>query len=174
MIQGTAEQDLHHRLLAIYREHRRGLYALAMSVTRRPESAEDAIHEAFSRLCRVGLKTDRDDRSYVFAAVRNAAVDQIRRGDRARPAAEGLFDRLHQDTTETRPEQAMMERERDHQLQSALDELPDDARQCVVMKIYGGLTFDEISQALGEPLSTVASRYRRALEKLRTSMEALV
>jgi DNA-directed RNA polymerase specialized sigma24 family protein len=34
------------------------------------------------------------------------------------------------------------------------------------MKVYGGLTFEQIGSVLGAPLSTVASRYRRGLAKL--------
>jgi RNA polymerase sigma-70 factor (ECF subfamily) len=44
--------------------------------------------------------------------------------------------------------------------------LPDGQRQAVLMKIYGGMTFAEIAEVTGEPLQTIASRYRRALVRL--------
>ena len=67
---GTIEQ--------IYRLHRKGLYTLALAITRHPESAEDAVHEAIVRLCRSDRSPTGDPVAYVFAAVRNAAVDQKR------------------------------------------------------------------------------------------------
>jgi len=42
------------------------------------------------------------------------------------------------------------------------------------MKIYGGLTFEQIAEVLEAPLSTVASRYRRALARLRQNLGRLV
>jgi DNA-directed RNA polymerase specialized sigma24 family protein len=39
------------------------------------------------------------------------------------------------------------------------------------MRLYAGLTFEQMAEALAEPLSTVSSRYRRAVEHLREKME---
>ena len=57
-------------------------------------------------------------------------------------------------------------REREAVIEAALDQLPGDQREVVVMKIWGGLTFAQIGTALGVPLSTAASRYRYALARL--------
>ena len=64
--------------------------------------------------------------------------------------------------------------ERDHLLQKAVGDLPDGQREVIVMKLYGGLTFEQIAAALDEPLSTVSSRYQRTLEQLRKNVESLV
>jgi DNA-directed RNA polymerase specialized sigma24 family protein len=40
------------------------------------------------------------------------------------------------------------------------------------MHIFAGLTFAQIAQTLGEPLQTVASRYRRALQALKEALES--
>jgi RNA polymerase sigma-70 factor (ECF subfamily) len=56
-------------------------------------------------------------------------------------------------------------------VREAVESLPDEQREAVVMRIYGNLTFDEMAKALGEPLQTVASRYRRAIEKLSEKMK---
>lgn len=63
----------------IYRSNRQGLYTLALSVTRNPQSAEDAVHEAFTRLLKVEKPKNVDWRAYAYQAVRNAAIDQVRR-----------------------------------------------------------------------------------------------
>ena len=71
-------------LEAIYREDRQALYTWALSITRCPDGAEDAVQEAFCRLFRLAA-APRSLRAYVFRAVRNAALDQA---SRARPAGE--------------------------------------------------------------------------------------
>jgi RNA polymerase sigma-70 factor (ECF subfamily) len=55
-------------------------------------------------------------------------------------------------------------------LEKALAELPEEQREVVVMRMWGGLTLEEIGAAVGVPLNTVASRYRYALEKLRSNL----
>lgn len=55
-------------------------------------------------------------------------------------------------------------REEELALQSALGELPEDQRATVIMRIWGGMTLEEVGDATEVPLSTAASRYRYALE----------
>ena len=59
------------------------------------------------------------------------------------------------------------ESERQAAIAAALSELPEEQREVIVMKIWGGLTFPQIASALNQSVNTVASRYRYALEKLR-------
>ena len=55
-------------------------------------------------------------------------------------------------------------------IEAALNQLPGDQREVVVMKIWGGLTFAQIGEALGVPLNTAASRYRYALVRLEADL----
>jgi len=162
-------------LEGIYGQHRQGLFTLALSITRRPEPAEDAVHEAFVRLCRTGRTPTGDLTAYVYAAVRNAAIDQVRRRKRqGNTESVSIFAVAPPDDGGPGPDGFAEESERAAMLRDALDELPDLQRQAIVMKLYGGLTFEQIAQACGEPLSTVSSRYRRGLDRLKESIEALV
>ena len=58
-------------------------------------------------------------------------------------------------------------KERAAALQKAIEELPGNFRDVLVLKIWGELTFAEIADALAIPANTAASRYRYALEALR-------
>ncbi len=147
----------------VYSDHRQGLYTLALAITRRPERAEDAVQDAFARLWTAGVRLTGDPVPYVFAAVRNAAVDQMRRqnGAARRLESVSIYNGLPTD-----PAARAVSAEQHRLVREALDELPDAEREAVVMKIYAGLTFDQIARALGQPLQTVASRYRRALERM--------
>ena len=68
------------------------------------------------------------------------------------------------------PGHGLAEREGDRQVQQAIESLAQDKRQLVVMKVYGRLTFAQIVAVLGEPLSTISSRYQRALDEIRSLM----
>lgn len=147
----------------IYWDHRQGLYTLALAITRCPARAEDAVQEAFARLWSTQARPGGDPTAYAFAAVRNAAIDQVRRKEPATcgPEAASIFASDAPD-----PAYDAIASERQRNVRDAVDALPEAEREVVVMKIYSGLTFEQIAQALAEPLPTVASRYRRALEKL--------
>jgi RNA polymerase sigma-70 factor, ECF subfamily len=52
-------------------------------------------------------------------------------------------------------------------LQKALGDLPEEQREVVMMRIWSGMTLEEIGTATGVTPNTAASRYRYALDKLR-------
>ncbi len=58
-----------------------------------------------------------------------------------------------------------------HRLRQAIRLLPDEQREVVALKIDGELTFAQIAQIMGVSINTAASRYRYALQKLRTLLE---
>jgi RNA polymerase sigma-70 factor, ECF subfamily len=150
----------------IYRRHRQGLFTLALSITRCPELAEDAVHDACARLLRFRSKPKTDAVAYVFATVRNAAVDLAKR---RRPSVEypaSLFDERQPD-----PGMAAGNAEQQRLARDAVGNLPLEQRQTVVLRLYANLTFEQIAETFGEPLQTVASRYRRALERIKQAVE---
>lgn len=157
-------------LESIYREHRQGLFSVALSITRSADRAEDAVHDAFARLCLRDKQPAGDPVAYAFAAVRNAAIDITRkRGE----SSTDLMDQTTVIAAETT--QASLIASESHEfIRAAIEALPLDQREVLVMKLYGGLTFDQIGQSMGAPLSTVASRYRRALDKLKEQLASLV
>lgn len=158
-------------LARLYDEHRQGLFSLALSVVRDRAAAEDAVHDAFARMLgREGSEDSPGDPvAYAFRAVRNAAIDRQRRasamGRALHDAPASLFD--------APPRDPLIDEEVSQLVQDAIDNLPDAARQTLVMRVYGGLTFDQIARALDEPLGTVTTRYRRTLDKLRESLGVL-
>jgi RNA polymerase sigma-70 factor (ECF subfamily) len=149
----------------IYRQHRKGLFAMALSITRRVDSAEDAVHEAIVRLWKNGKSPTGDPVAYVFAAVRNAAVDQKRK-----TGSVSIFDLP--EPAQASP--AVLEKdERDRLIADTIEALPADQREAVILHLYGGLTFAQVAEVLDIPLQTIASRYRRALVSLREKLTRL-
>jgi len=151
----------------IYREHRRPLFLTAWNVLRCPSLAEDAVHSAFVRLARLAAPP-RDLKLYAFRAVRNAAIDLARGRDRR---AERLLDGVDLLDGEPLTVGPAMQDESLAAAETALARLDDRSREVVELHLHGELTFQEIAALCGEPLPTVASRYRRALDKIRESLE---
>jgi RNA polymerase sigma-70 factor (ECF subfamily) len=149
-------------LETLYEEHVRGLLVFARSILGDRARAEDAVHHAFALLARDGTAHVEDTRAYLYGAVRHAALNVARGENRHARAslaasasrAEAIFD------------EPAGELERRESLGRAIAALPEAEREAVVMKVWGGLTFEEIGRATETPAPTAASRYRAALRRL--------
>jgi RNA polymerase sigma-70 factor (ECF subfamily) len=149
----------------IYRECRQQLFTCALAITHCPDRAEDAIQEAFCRLFRLEGRP-RHLKAYVFRAVRNAAIDQLRRNP---PLGEEIDEFVFDPSAG--PRDAASDAEFSRQVAEALQTLADDERETIVQHLYGQLTFREIAHVRETPLGTVTAWYRRGLEKLRARLE---
>jgi RNA polymerase sigma-70 factor (ECF subfamily) len=150
-------------LRTFYAGHRQQLFTYAVSITRQREAAEDAIHRAFQQLLSRG-SLPADLRPYVFRCVRNAALDDLRR-DRTRQ--ESIF---AVDGGAEAPTPFLAPPFSAGEVDAQLQRLSPDERETIVLKIYDALTFQEIAELRDVPLATVASWYRRGLEKLRAQL----
>jgi len=163
---------MREQLQDIYERHRQGLYALALSVTRKPELAEDAVHDAIVRLCRSKARPKGDPVGYVYAAVRNAAIDITRRR-KARPEAtnrDAAVFLFRPDDGPAAPDLAA-DAEQARRAMAAIEALPDPQREVVVLRLVAGLKFEQIASTLGLPLGTVTTRYRRTIFALREQLD---
>ena len=145
----------------LYERHGPALLAYARSFAADRSQAEDAVQQVFLKLLRGETETPDAPLAYLYRAVRNTALNSRRtiKRDASLDAVEHWFS--HRGGNQ---EAALA-------LQSSLAELPDEQREVVIMRIWSGLTLNEIATATGAPLNTVASRYRYALEKLRERLK---
>lgn len=155
----------------IYEQHRQGLFSLALSVTRKPELAEDAVHDAIIRLSRTKARPKGDPVGYVYAAVRNAAIDiiryrKVRPEATNRDAAVFLF--------EQDPGPGVVDAVADAELaaraMAMIEALPDKQREVLILRLVAGLKFEQIAQTLELPLGTVTTRYRRTIHAIRDEL----
>jgi RNA polymerase sigma-70 factor (ECF subfamily) len=138
------------------------LFARQWSATQ--ADAEDAAQNGFLKFWRTRSRA-RDELAYLYACVRSAAMD-LGRGQRRRGKRESIAAQPEPSAFEPAMERA----ERQAAIAAALNQLPGDQREVVVLKIWGGLSFEQIGQVLGVPLNTAASRYRYALAKLESEL----
>lgn len=145
----------------LYREHGPALLLFALSITGERSRAQDAVHQVFLKLMERGdLSRATDKKAYLFGCVRNHTLNEHKRQDRYAP--------LDTESAWFSPPQTDYAGEEN--LRRALAALPDDQRQVVVLKVWGGLTFSQIGDLLEVSLNTATSRYRYALGKLRDAM----
>jgi RNA polymerase sigma-70 factor, ECF subfamily len=142
-----------------------GLLLFARQWVQSAADAEDVVQEAFVKFWRRNHKVQ--NRALLYAAVRSIALDFIRRDSRrARREASALGD-----TNEFIEPQFEFEDDTQRILAEAIDSLPCEQREVLVMKIWNELTFVEIAGALGISQNTAASRYRYALATLRNILQ---
>ena len=127
--------------------------------------AEDIVQEAFVRFWQA-RKDAKDPAAYLYACVKHCALDWLRgrqrRSRREAGAAHAEISPLFTGSLE--------QAERRNAIAAALCDLPEEQREVVVMKIWGGLSFPQIAEALEILPNTAASRYRYALAKLREQL----
>jgi RNA polymerase sigma-70 factor (ECF subfamily) len=125
--------------------------------------AEDVVQEAFVRFWQARHNAA-DPAAYLFACVKNCALDRLR-GDRRRTRREEAAARPEGESSWFVPE--LEQDERRVAIEAALRLLPEEQRLVLLMKVWGALSFLQIAEALGVPANTAASRYRYAIAKLR-------
>ena len=142
------------------------LVRLAVTITRNQHDAEDAVQSALVSIVSRPLILAKADNPwhYLLRMVRNESLVVLRK-KRRWTFGMGLSDLLTS-TSVDEVEQAETHRA----VWLALRSLPTDQREVVVLKIWEGLTFQEIADVLDCTLPTAASRYRYALQKLTTKL----
>jgi RNA polymerase sigma-70 factor (ECF subfamily) len=155
----------------------RPIYALAYRVIGREEDARDVCQDAFLRAYRAlpGFKGQAKFSSWLYRIALNLCRDWIRRQRRA-PVSQMPED---MDATEMASEAGPVEsiedlvarRELSAIVEEAMSELSEEQRTAIILKEYHGMTFQEIADMQGCPLSTVKTRLYQGLSLLRRRLE---
>ena len=155
----------------------RPIYALAYRVIGKEEDARDVCQDAFLRAYRAlpGFKGQAKFSSWLYRIALNLCRDWIRRQRRA-PVSQLPED---MDAIELASEKGPVEsiedlvarRELSAIVEEAMSELSEEQRTAIILKEYHGMTFQEIADMQGCPLSTVKTRLYQGLTVLRRHLE---
>lgn len=145
----------------LYSRYAKGVYAYCRRILGRKDLADDAFQEAFLNF----LKSAESDRkmtnvnAFLLRIARNVCLNENRRRRQAALSIDdfvlgGEDDRVEKD-------------ELTDLVARSLDALKDEQKEALVLRIYNGMSYQEIADFLGEPISTVRNRIARGKKKIR-------
>jgi RNA polymerase sigma factor (sigma-70 family) len=147
--------------------HLDAAYNLARWLTRNEADADDVVQEALLRAFRFyesfhGLNC----RAWLLTIVRNTCCTWLQANRAGEPTI--TFDEeLHStETQSTSPDAALLANADREMLQQAMEELPQEFREVIVLRELEGVTYKEIAEIAGIPMGTVMSRLARARGRL--------
>ena len=156
------------QLERLYDAHASGVFHYLNGIVKSEADAKDLLQDFFIKLRDVSLPAPIDnERAYLLRIAHRMAIDWLRR-------------HASREKAESAHPQAVFASQDDpdaddfaRRVESALHQLPPEQRSIAELKLWHGLTFDQIAEAQRIPLNTAASRYRYAIEKLRSLLRPL-
>jgi RNA polymerase sigma-70 factor (ECF subfamily) len=155
----------------------RPIYALAYRVIGREDDARDVVQETFLRAFRSlgGFKGQAKFSSWLYRIALNLCRDWIRKQRRTpvlqSPEGVDVIELASDRGPSESIEDLVARKVMSQAVSRAMSALSDDQRTAIVLKEYQGLTFQEIADLLGCPLSTVKTRLYQGLQVLRRELE---
>jgi RNA polymerase sigma-70 factor (ECF subfamily) len=159
------------KLERLYDAHAAGLFLYLVTFTKSDTDARDLLQDVFIRLARLdAMEQQTNEKAFVFRIAHNLAVDWLRRRIVRQESEESLAREIERnDHSAPDPDMPLLA----SHFAAALRSLPEDQRSVAQLRLWGGLTFEEIAHTQNIPLNTAASRYRYALDKLRTLLRPI-
>jgi RNA polymerase sigma-70 factor, ECF subfamily len=160
-------------------EHIDGLYGYALTLTRNRTDAEDLVQETYLRAIRAlgRLRDDSNVKGWLFTILRNIWLNELRQ---RRKAPEILDVEVDERTVNLVDEGAknphdvyVGDMEQRH-VRAAIQKLPEEAREVILLREWEGLSYQEIATVLDCPVGTVMSRLARARSRLRNLLSSLL
>ena len=139
-----------------------GLRAFAVSLARRHDRADDLVQETVMKAWskQESFQPGTNMRAWLFTILRNEFYSQMRRKGRELPDPDGVFAA----NLATHPEQYGKLDLAD--FKAALDTLPDDQREAIILIGASGFAYEEAAEIAGVAVGTIKSRVNRARTKL--------
>jgi len=154
--------------------HLDAAYNLARWLTRNDQDAEDVVQEACLRAFRFfGGFRGGNTRAWLLKIVRNTCYTQLQKN---RPQELATFDeKIHSENDDSmNPETLLLRSAASQLLRQALEELPVNFREVLILRELEGLSYKEIAEVSNVRLGTVMSSLSRARERLRQSLTNLL
>lgn len=153
----------------IYEKYKDYLLTLAKGLLGEQAEAEDVVHDVFVSFARSArhFRLTGGLKGYLATCVSNLARDKIRQKIRQMDCSNSAY-LIHSD--ENNPERNVAEEEQLIRLRKALNRIPYEQREVVMLHLKGGMKFREIAKVQGVSLGTTHGRYRYGLDKLRSML----
>jgi RNA polymerase sigma-70 factor, ECF subfamily len=166
---GKGKEELFERTILPYLN---SAYNLARWLTRNEQDAEDIVQEAFLRALRSfdTFTVGRDARAWLLTIVRNSCRTWYRQSRSHEVVVERDLDSEPAVATWSDPEATLVKDANSQLIHEAMDHLPFEYREVLILRELEELSYKEISEILDIPLGTVMSRLSRARKELYTRL----
>ncbi len=178
-VSGVTDRELLRRLRqgrgealrCVYERYKDSMLALAIVLSRDRSMAEDVVHDVFVSFAGLAatLRLRSSLRSYLLTAVANR-IRSLKRRPGTQVDLGETGDNMRQGTTPD-PADIVVTAELLERTFQAIEELPDEQRETVVLRLQAGLSFRQIARIQGASIGTVLSRYRYGLGRLRRAVD---
>lgn len=152
--------------------HLDAAFNFARWLTKNDAEAEDVVQDACVRALRYFSSLRNDDaRAWFFAIVRNTWYTRVAR--RSAPPETGWLDDARREPLDDRPdpELQLLRQHTIARVRAAIEHLPIDFREVLVLREFEGLSYREIATVVRVPIGTVMSRLARARERLQSELK---
>lgn len=153
----------------IFRAYYKRLHGFAYSYVKRMEDAEDIVQTVLLRIW-----AQREDwsppgtlKQYLFAAVRNEALNLLRHKQIVDKAEKDIIHEFRQPVNPVYSENEPESKELQQAIQKGINQLPEKCREIFMLSRRSGLTYSEIADVLDISVNTVGTQMGRALKSLR-------
>lgn len=173
MLLWQIKQGSRGALCRIYEKYKKDLLAVANALLNDLNVAEDVVHDAFVSFVQSAdtFRLTGSLKGYLLTCVANLARDRIR----ARKREPLRLDNADTAVSDPRiPSQTVISAEELRRLRDAIAALPYEQREVVILHLQAGRTFRQIAEFRAVPVSTIQSRYRYGLAKLRSLLDSEV
>jgi len=160
-------------LARIYEKYVDMLLTLAMGLLNDTAEAEDVVQDVFVSFAKSanGFTLRGNLKAYLTTAVVNRVRDRIRRR-RSRPTPREVEAPIASEAQG--PEEQLVFSEYAGRLSAALDQLPQEQREAIMLRLKAKMKFKDIARLQGTSVNTALGRYRYGLQKLRSSLNGEV
>jgi RNA polymerase sigma-70 factor (ECF subfamily) len=153
------------KLSILFERHHSRLFGFCLGLLGNRDAASDLVQEVFFRVLRYreSYRPEAPFAPWLYRLARNAGIDQLRKGGRERPSELDL----------ERPDPAplvsddLARRDELATLQSALQRMPEEKRELLLLARSGSLSYEEIASLQGCSVGALKVRVHRALQLLR-------
>lgn len=154
------------------------VHAVVLRVLRQPDDVADVVEETFWQAWRQAERYEASRgavQTWLLTIARSRALDRVRSLKRLReePLEKESGEVVVELATEQDPSMDAESSERRSIVIKALGELPAEQREALELGYFGGLSQSEIAERLKQPLGTIKTRMRLAMQKLRDRLQSL-
>ena len=156
----------------LYGRHRVRLYRFLLRQLRDGALADELFQDVWQKVvaARQGWRPEAMFSTWLYRIAHNRLADHWRAQQYRPPAPDDADARTERVPDPDTPERQLSDFEQRRRLQVALDELPQEQREVVLLRLEQELTLEEIGEVTGVGRETVKSRLRYAMDKLRARL----